>query len=89
MNRPAGIPLILTGTGGMKKPDACIYEEALRRFGISPDECVFAGDGGSRELEGANLPPYIFVFSAENGINGAGFSGLVPSVFSNHATLYH
>ena len=37
----------------MKKPDACIYEEALRRLGIMPDECIFVGDGGSRELEGA------------------------------------
>ena len=45
--------VILSFELGMKKPDACIYDEALRRFGISPDECVFVGDGGSRELEGA------------------------------------
>ena len=37
----------------------------------------------------SHLPPQIYVFNAENGINGAGFSGLIPSVFSNHATLYH
>ena len=45
--------VILSFEVGMKKPDACIYEEALRRLGIMPDECVFVGDGGSRELEGA------------------------------------
>ena len=45
--------VILSFEVGMKKPDACIYEEALRRLGIMPDECIFVGDGGSRELEGA------------------------------------
>ena len=45
--------VILSFEVGMKKPDACIYEEALRRLGITPDECIFVGDGGSRELEGA------------------------------------
>ena len=45
--------VILSFEVGMKKPDACIYDETLRRLSISPDECVFVGDGGSRELEGA------------------------------------
>lgn len=37
----------------MKKPDACIYEEAAKRLGIDLTECVFVGDGGSNELAGA------------------------------------
>ena len=37
----------------MKKPDSCIYEEAARRLGVTPSECLFVGDGGSDELPGA------------------------------------
>ena len=45
--------VILSYEVGMKKPDACIYRETLDRFGLGPDECLFVGDGGSNELEGA------------------------------------
>ena len=38
----------------MKKPEAPIYEEALRRLGVSAAEAVFVGDGGSNELSGAS-----------------------------------
>ena len=37
----------------MKKPDSCIYEETAERLGADPAECIFVGDGGSNELEGA------------------------------------
>lgn len=37
----------------MKKPDSCIYEEAARRLGVTPGECLYVGDGGSDELPGA------------------------------------
>ena len=37
----------------MKKPDRSIYEETARRLGIEHDECIFVGDGGSNELQGA------------------------------------
>ena len=37
----------------MEKPNVCIYEEALKRFGIDAEECIFVGDGGSNELVGA------------------------------------
>lgn len=37
----------------MKKPDPCIYEDAAKRLGVELNECVFVGDGGSNELEGA------------------------------------
>ena len=36
-----------------KKPDRGIYEEAARRLGVEPGECIFVGDGGSNELPGA------------------------------------
>ena len=37
----------------MKKPDRCIYEEAARRLGVELKDCIFVGDGGSNELQGA------------------------------------
>ena len=37
----------------MKKPDPRIYAEAAKILKSSPEECLFVGDGGSRELEGA------------------------------------
>jgi putative hydrolase of the HAD superfamily len=38
---------------GMCKPDPEIYLTACRRLGVEPAECVYVGDGGSRELTGA------------------------------------
>jgi putative hydrolase of the HAD superfamily len=38
---------------GVAKPDAGIYRIAARRLGIEPATTVFIGDGGDRELEGA------------------------------------
>ena len=38
---------------GCKKPDKRIYDIACERLGVLPQECVFVGDGGNRELEGA------------------------------------
>jgi len=46
--------IILSYEVQMKKPDSCIYEEAAKRFGVGLDECIFVGDGGSKELEGAD-----------------------------------
>lgn len=38
---------------GVMKPDAEIYLRAARRLGVVPEACVYVGDGGSREHEGA------------------------------------
>ena len=38
---------------GLKKPDRAIYEHACALAGISTNEGVFVGDGGSNELIGA------------------------------------
>ncbi len=45
--------IVLSCEVHMKKPDPCIYEEAADRLGVAPQECIFIGDGGSHELEGA------------------------------------
>jgi putative hydrolase of the HAD superfamily len=38
---------------GFCKPDPRIYETACRMLGVRAEECVYVGDGGSRELTGA------------------------------------
>jgi putative hydrolase of the HAD superfamily len=38
---------------GHCKPHPAMYLEACRRLRIDPDECLYVGDGGSRELTGA------------------------------------
>ena len=38
---------------GRCKPDPLIYLEACRRLRVAPENCLYIGDGGSRELTGA------------------------------------
>lgn len=38
---------------GMVKPEPGIYQHALDRLQLRASECMFVGDGGSNELEGA------------------------------------
>ena len=45
--------VILSYEVHMKKPDSCIYKEAIKRLGVAAEECIFVGDGGSNELVGA------------------------------------
>ena len=47
--------VVLSYEMGMQKPDSRIYEETASLLGAAPSECIFVGDGGSNELEGAKL----------------------------------
>jgi putative hydrolase of the HAD superfamily len=38
---------------GCVKPEREIYEICMHQLGVTPEQSVFVGDGGSRELEGA------------------------------------
>ena len=38
---------------GVRKPDPAIYRACLKKLGIPAEHCLYAGDGGSRELEAA------------------------------------
>jgi putative hydrolase of the HAD superfamily len=38
---------------GHRKPEPEAYLHATRALGVAPDDCVFVGDGSSRELSGA------------------------------------
>lgn len=39
---------------GTRKPDPRLYEAAMSGLGVTPEECLFIGDGGSNELQGAS-----------------------------------
>ncbi len=36
-----------------RKPDARLYENAMHQLGVTSGDCIFIGDGGSNELQGA------------------------------------
>jgi putative hydrolase of the HAD superfamily len=38
---------------GAAKPDPAMYLTACARLGVSPEQCVYVGDGGGHELTGA------------------------------------
>jgi putative hydrolase of the HAD superfamily len=40
---------------GVTKPDPAMYLTACAALGVEPWECVYVGDGGSRELTGARV----------------------------------
>ena len=53
--------MILSYETGFCKPEPDIYDLASKKLGIKNEECVFIGDGGSRELYGAaeaGMKPY-------------------------------
>ena len=45
--------VVLSCAVGLSKPDPRIYELACERLEVTPDECVFVGDGANDELAGA------------------------------------
>jgi putative hydrolase of the HAD superfamily len=49
---------------GYVKPEREIYEISLRQLSVKPEESIFIGDGGSRELEGAKKLGITTVFIA-------------------------
>ena len=44
---------VFSSEAGMEKPDPRIYHLACEGLELAPDTCLFVGDGGSGELEGA------------------------------------
>lgn len=44
---------VFSSTARMTKPDPRIYALACDRLRVAPGECLYVGDGGSRELTGA------------------------------------
>lgn len=48
---------------GLLKPDKQIYELAMQRLNVLPEQCLFVGDGGSNELYGAKSANMGTIFS--------------------------
>ena len=48
---------------GLLKPDKQIYELAMQRLNVLPEQCLFVGDGGSNELCGAKSANMRTIFS--------------------------
>lgn len=44
---------ILSCEHGVKKPDEAIFKLCIEELGVNPSECLYVGDGGTHELEGA------------------------------------
>ncbi len=45
--------LALSCEAGSRKPDAALYLRCTDALGVSPADCLYVGDGGSHELDGA------------------------------------
>lgn len=44
---------LLSWEEGLQKPDETIFRRCMARLNVTPDECLYVGDGGSHELETA------------------------------------
>jgi len=54
---------------GLRKPDPDIYQLAIQRLGVRPEQCLYVGDGGSQELSGAlrfGMHPVLIRLDAES-----------------------
>jgi len=63
---------------GYAKPDNRIYELACSRLGVKSNECIFVGDGGSNELDGAS----------RYGMNAYHATWFIPDYISSRITNY-
>ena len=63
---------VFSCSAGMQKPDARIYQLAADQLRIEPTDCIYIGDGGSRELSGASqvgMYPVLIRVSVEESNN--------------------
>lgn len=45
---------VFSSLEGVQKPDPHIYQIAVARLGVKPEDCLYIGDGDSHELTGAS-----------------------------------
>jgi putative hydrolase of the HAD superfamily len=55
---------------GLRKPDLMLYQRACDRLSVAPAECLYVGDGKSRELSGAQAGGMTAVLFAPGSMNG-------------------
>lgn len=62
----------LSNEVGTTKPDPAMYLRTCKALGVRPEECVYVGDGGSSELEGAHaLGMTAVLIDQEYGVGAA------------------
>ena len=57
---------------GLAKPDTAIFKKCTQALDVSPEECLYIGDGGSFELETARsigMHPIQAVWYLKEGAN--------------------
>jgi putative hydrolase of the HAD superfamily len=60
----------LSNEVGTTKPDPRMYLRTIEMLGVKPEECLFVGDGGSDELEGAHaLGIYAVLVDQQYGVH--------------------
>jgi HAD superfamily hydrolase (TIGR01509 family) len=45
--------MVISGDSGVEKPDPALFDEALRRLGLRPSQCLFVGDSLASDAAGA------------------------------------
>lgn len=65
-------PVVISSEAGADKPDAWIFEQALKQAGVAPDEALHVGDDPERDWQGAaSAGLHVFRLSRpENSLRG-------------------
>ena len=60
---------VFSASEGLLKPEKALYILAAERLGVLPEQCVYVGDGGSDELDGASvvgMSPWLLLLPHED-----------------------
>lgn len=86
--------VIFSCDAGILKPDPAIYRLSLEHLGVTPEEAVFVGDGGSSEHKGAKKEgmhtvcvQHLISYRGKNGTKIRKYADRVTSRFENLLTL--
>jgi putative hydrolase of the HAD superfamily len=61
---------VFSSVAGIQKPDPRIYQMAMEQLKVKPEDCLYVGDGDSRELTGAagaGMHPVLISVPIEEG----------------------
>ncbi|MBF6195332.1 HAD family hydrolase [Nocardia implantans] len=73
----------LSCTTGVRKPAATQYEHCAVQLGVEVAQCVFIGDGGSRELWGAERAGATPIHFCDDGLNPSMGRGEWPGLWAD------
>jgi putative hydrolase of the HAD superfamily len=76
---------ILSSQYGYKKPDVRLFQEAMKKFKVKPEESIYIGDNLRKDLVGAKKADMRFIYFGQ-GIQE--YNGFKPDgVFSDYSEL--